>query len=136
MEVYIFIPCFVDQLYPETGMNMVKILEKVGCKVHYNKKQTCCGQAAFTSGFWGDAREVGEKFIKDFTTNSIIVSPSASCVGFVRNYYKELFEGTALRNEYKQIKENIYEFTEFMTDIIKKTNVGAKLEGIATYHDS
>ncbi len=52
MTVDIFIPCFIDQLFPETGMNMVKILEKLGVEVNYNDNQTCCGQMAFNSGFW------------------------------------------------------------------------------------
>ena len=59
MKVDIFIPCFIDQVYPETGMNMVKILEKCGCEVAYNPEQTCCGQAAFTSGYNDEAKEVG-----------------------------------------------------------------------------
>ncbi len=136
MDVNIFIPCFIDQFYPETGMNMVKILEKAGCKVNYNKKQTCCGQLAYNSGFWDDAREVGKKFIKDFSEDKYIVSPSASCVGYVRNYFKDLFEDGSLRNEYKQVQKNIYELTEFLVDILNVTDFGAKLEGVATYHDS
>ena len=63
--VDIFIPCFVDQVYPETGMNMVKILEQVGCKVNYNPGQTCCGQPAFNAGFFDQAKEVAVKFLKD-----------------------------------------------------------------------
>jgi len=65
MVVDIFIPCFIDQIYPETGMNMVKILEKIGLEVHYNPNQTCCGQSAYNNGFWAEAKVVGEKFIKD-----------------------------------------------------------------------
>jgi L-lactate dehydrogenase complex protein LldE len=136
MVVDIFIPCFVDQLYPGTAMNMVKVLEKVGCDVHYNPKQTCCGQPAFNAGYWDDAKKVGEKFIKEFQNDRYIVAPSASCVGMIKNYYPEMFHNSALHNEYKQIAKNIYEFSDFLVNVLKITDVGATLEGIATYHDS
>ena len=58
MKVQIFIPCFIDQLYPTIGFNMVKVLEKAGCEVIYNAQQTCCGQPAFNAGFWGESKEV------------------------------------------------------------------------------
>ncbi|MFN7294877.1 MAG: heterodisulfide reductase-related iron-sulfur binding cluster, partial [Bacteroidota bacterium] len=66
MIVDIFIPCYIDQFQPETGFNMVKVLDKVGCAVNYNVEQTCCGQPAFHSGNWDDCKEIGEKFIKEF----------------------------------------------------------------------
>lgn len=136
MTVDIFIPCFIDQVYPETGFNMVKILEKLGVEVHYNKNQTCCGQMAFNSGFWDEAKAVGEKFIKDFSNNRFIVGPSASCVGFVRNYYDEMFYNSALHNEYHQLKKNIFEFTDFLVNVLKVEDVGAVFEHTITYHDS
>ena len=87
MKVQLFIPCFVDQVFPETAFNMLKVLEKMGCSVAYNKNQTCCGQPAYNAGFREEAREVCTKFIKDFQGADYIVAPSASCVGFVRNYF-------------------------------------------------
>src|ERR1051325_11069702 len=95
MDIQLFVPCFVDQLYPQTAFNMVAILEKAGCNVTYNPKQTCCGQPAFNAGFWDEARDVCTKFLSDFNTADFIVAPSASCVGFVRNYYHKLFENSA-----------------------------------------
>jgi L-lactate dehydrogenase complex protein LldE len=136
MNVQLFIPCFVDQLYPQTAFNMISVLEKAGCKVTYNPKQTCCGQPAFNAGFWDDAREVCSKFLKDFTPGQIIVAPSASCVGFVRNYYKTLFENSSLHNEVKAIGQNIFEFSEFLVNKLGITRFGAELNGKATYHDS
>ena len=136
MIVDVFIPCFVDQMYPEAANNMVKVLEKLGCGVNYNVEQTCCGQPAFNAGFWDHCKEVGTKFIKDFPNDRYIVSPSASCTGMVKNYYPEVFHNTVLHNEYKQIQKNIFEFSDFLVNILKVTDVGAKLEGIGTYHDS
>ena len=66
MDVHIFIPCFIDQLYPNVAFSMIKILEKVGCNVIYNPNQTCCGQPAFNAGFRGEAKEVCTKFLDDF----------------------------------------------------------------------
>lgn len=136
MTVQLFIPCFVDQLFPDTAFNMIKVLEKAGCEVRYNPSQTCCGQPAFNAGFWDDAREVCSKFLRDFDPNMAIVAPSASCVGFVRNYYGKLFENSSVHNEVKALGQNCYELTEFLVNKLGLTDFGAELHGKATYHDS
>jgi L-lactate dehydrogenase complex protein LldE len=136
MKVQLFIPCFVDQLYPQTAFNMVKVLEKACCDVEYNTNQTCCGQPAFNAGFQSEAKKVAEKFLKDFDTPDYIVAPSASCVGFVRNYYGKLFENSSQHNLVKNLSLKIFEFTEFLTNILKIENFGAVLNAKATYHDS
>jgi L-lactate dehydrogenase complex protein LldE len=136
MKVQIFIPCFIDQLYPETAFNMVKVLEKACCDVAYNSNQTCCGQPAFNAGFLDEAKAVAAKFIKDFDNTDYIVAPSASCVGFVRNYYAGLFENSSQHNVVKDLSKRIFEFTEFLTDVLKIENFGAELKVRATYHDS
>jgi L-lactate dehydrogenase complex protein LldE len=136
MKVQLFIPCFVDQLYPQTAFNMVKVLEKACCDVEYNTNQTCCGQPAFNAGFWEEAKSVATKFIKDFDSTDYIVAPSASCVGFVRNYYAQLFENSSQHNLVKNLTGRIFEFTEFLTGVLKIENYGAALNVKATYHDS
>ena len=136
MNVQLFIPCFVDQLYPETAFNMVKVLEKAGCKVAYNTNQTCCGQPAFNAGFCNESKAVAEKFIKDFESVDYVVAPSASCVGFVRNYYKTLFDDEATLQKIKSLGERTFEFSEFLINVLKIENFGASLHTRATYHDS
>jgi L-lactate dehydrogenase complex protein LldE len=136
MNVQLFIPCFVDQLYPDTAFNMIKVLEKTGCSVTYNTSQTCCGQPAFNAGFWDDAKSVCTKFIKDFSGSEYIIAPSASCVGFVRNYYTKLFDNSSLHHEVVDLGKRIFEFSEFMVKVLQRENVGATLNGKATYHDS
>ena len=136
MNIEIFIPCFVDQLYPSVGFNMVKVLEKAGCEVSYNTNQTCCGQPAFNAGFWGEAKDVCKKFLKDFSGEEYIVSPSASCVGFVRNYYEKLFENSILQTEVRNIKNRIYELSDFLVNVLHYTDFNASLNAVATYHDS
>ncbi len=136
MNVQIFIPCFVDQLYPQVAFNMVKVLEKAGCTVSYNANQTCCGQPAFNAGFWGESKDVCTKFLKDFSGADYIVAPSASCVGFVRNYYEKIFANGSETVPYKKTTERIFEFSEFLVKVLKVTDLGASLPGKATYHDS
>lgn len=136
MNVQIFIPCFMDQLYPEMAFNMVKVLEKAGCSVSYNTNQTCCGQPAFNAGFWDESKAVCTKFLKDFKDAEYVVAPSASCIGFVRNYYHKLFDNSSLHNNVLKLGDHCYEFTEFMIKVLGINNVGARLEGKATYHDS
>jgi L-lactate dehydrogenase complex protein LldE len=136
MNVQLFVPCFVDQLYPTVAFNMVKVLEKAGCTVTYNANQTCCGQPAFNAGFWGEAKDVCTKFLKDFSGSDFIVAPSASCVGFVRNYYEKIFENTTDNISWKKTSQRIYEFSEFLVKVLKVEDLGASLTGKATYHDS
>ncbi|MBU3715135.1 MAG: (Fe-S)-binding protein [Ferruginibacter sp.] len=136
MRVQLFIPCFIDQLHPQTAFNMEKVLEKACCDIEYNINQTCCGQPAFNTGFWNDAKDVATKFIKDFDTVDYIVAPSASCVGFIRNYYPKLFSEDDRSAKVNMLSSRIYEFSEFLTDILQIENFGAELNGKATYHDS
>ncbi|HYK77242.1 MAG TPA: (Fe-S)-binding protein [Daejeonella sp.] len=135
-NVELFIPCFIDQLYPQTAFNTVKVLEKAGCRVIYNPEQTCCGQPAFNAGFWDEAKAVGNKLLNDFSENNYIVSPSASCTGMIKNYYNDLFTNTAVHNKCRSIQSNIHELSDFLVHVIKKDYFGAELEGRAVYHDS
>ena len=136
MRVQLFIPCFVDQLYAQTAFNMAKVLKKAGCDVQYNTNQTCCGQPAFNAGFLSEAKEVCQKFIIDFDNADYIVAPSASCVGFVRNYYKKLFENTLDAAKVVNLEKRIFEFSEFLVDILNVEDIGAEWNMKATYHDS
>ncbi len=136
MNVQLFIPCFVDQLYPQVAFNMVKVLGKAGCTVSYNANQTCCGQPAFNAGFWGEAKEVCSKFIHDFQGADYIVAPSASCVGFVRNYYNKVFDNSSTPVAAKKTSDRIFEFSEFLVKVLKIDDFGSVFEGKATYHDS
>jgi L-lactate dehydrogenase complex protein LldE len=138
MEVDIFIPCFVDQLYPDVGFSMVKVLERLGCKVCYNPEQTCCGQPAYNAGHFDEAVEVAGKFLKDFRSESkYIVSPSASCVGMVCNGYPNFLRKNILSADYQNVKSRMREFSDFLVNVLGVDRVpGARLDAIATYHDS
>ncbi|NBO57778.1 MAG: (Fe-S)-binding protein [Chitinophagia bacterium] len=136
MDVHVFIPCFIDQLYPDAGFNTIKVLEKVGCKVHYNPKQTCCGQPAFNAGYWGEAKEVCNKFIDDFQHAETIVIPSASCAGFVKNYYSKIYDNAPNQKDIKQFQGKVFELSDFLINQLKIEDVGASFHGKVAYHDS
>jgi L-lactate dehydrogenase complex protein LldE len=136
MKVDLFIPCFIDQLRPETAFNMIKVLEKAGCQVSYNVEQTCCGQAAFNTGYWNEAREVAEKFLREFDPNRNLVCPAGSCVGMMRNSYDLLFQNSSYHNKFKQLQKKAFELSEFLVDVLKVTEFDSMFFGKATYHDS
>ena len=115
---------------------MVKVLEKAGCNVLYNTNQTCCGQPAFNAGFCNESRAVAQKFLNDFDNADFIVAPSASCVGFVRNYYPDLFTNSVHQNKIRNLGKRTFEFSEFLIDILKMEDFGASFFGKITYHDS
>jgi L-lactate dehydrogenase complex protein LldE len=123
-------------LYPQVAFNTVKILEKAGCTVVYNTQQTCCGQPAFNAGFWGESKDVCTKFVQDFDGADYIVSPSASCAGFIRNNYGKLFENNAFQSPAKKVSSQIFELSEFLVKILGITELGASFNGKATFHDS
>ena len=102
----------------------------------YNAKQTCCGQPAYNAGYWEDAKEIGNKFLNDFSENEYIVAPSASCVGMVKGGFNDLFTNTIVHNKCRNIQTNIFELSDFLINILKRDYFGAELEGKAVYHDS
>jgi len=136
MKVHLFIPCFIDQFYPQTAFNVVKLLKFAGAEVHYNPEQTCCGQPAFNSGYWKEARSLALKFLEDFEGSELIVGPSASCTAYVRNYYHRLFagEGDNLQ-KVEHIRSRIYELTDFLVNKLKVTDFGAVFPHRVTWHD-
>ncbi len=132
MKVQLFIPCFIDQLYPQTAFNTIKILEKVGCEVYYNRKQTCCGQPAYNAGYWDDSRIVAQRFIEQFDFHDYIVAPGGSCIGFIRKHYSNLFP-----NRQDLISNcKVFELTEFLTEVLNISSLGSVFNGAATYHDA
>jgi len=141
IEVNLFIPCFVDQLYPQTGINMARVLEAAGkVRVRYNPKQTCCGQVAYNAGFFPEACDVAAKFLHDMDSAVMhyIVAPSASCVGMVRNGYDILLkERPELQAAHQRIKPKVFEFSQFLVNVLKVERIaGARYEGKVAFHDS
>jgi L-lactate dehydrogenase complex protein LldE len=136
MIVDIHIPCYVDQYFPDTAMNMVKVLEKAGCAVNYNVDQTCCGLPAFYDGYQDRCKEAGTKLIKEFQHDRYVVSCGSACTDMIRNLYPEMFHNSVLHNEYKGLQKKLFEFTDFLVNVLGVEDFGARLEGVAVYHDA
>ncbi|MBL1408588.1 (Fe-S)-binding protein [Sphingobacterium faecale] len=135
-KVELFVPCFIDQLYPDTAFNTIRLLERAGCEVVYNSEQTCCGQPAYNAGFWDEAKEVGTSFLNNFSEENYIVSPSASCVGMLKGGYNDLFTNSIEHNRCRNIQRHVHEISDFLVNVIKRDYFGAELVGTAVYHDS
>ena len=136
MKVDLFVACLIDQFYPMTAMNAVKLLKAAGVEVEYNPEQTCCGKFAFHSGFADEARTLGEKFLHDFPNNRPIVGLSASCVGFIKTRYKEIFYNSSKHLECNRLVGNIYEITDFLVNKAHKDYFEAVFPHKAAYLDS
>ena len=78
-QVALFVPCFVDQLTPRVAVDMVTVLRRVGWRLDYPEEQTCCGQPAFNTGYWDEARPVAERFVRLFRHAEVVICPSGSC---------------------------------------------------------
>ena len=136
MTIDLFVPCNIDQFYPDTAMNTVKVLEKAGVEVNYNPDQTCCGRFAFNAGYVEEAKSLGDKFLSEFVGDRPVVCPSAACVAFIRKRYPELFFNTANHLNVKRVEKNVFEFTEFLVDVLHCDDFGAEFPHKVTYHDS
>jgi L-lactate dehydrogenase complex protein LldE len=135
MRVSLFIPCLVDQLFPETGIAMLAVLRRLGVDVDYNPAQTCCGQPAMNTGYRHEARELAERWLRIFEGSEYIVGPSGSCVSMIRNLYRELWpEG--FPEHYSQLCGRTFEFSEFLVQKMHVTDVGSRFAHTVTYHDS
>jgi L-lactate dehydrogenase complex protein LldE len=135
MRITLFVPCFIDSLYPNVAMSMVRIFEQLGHTVDFPENQTCCGQPPFNSGYWEEARSVASKQLEAFKNAECIVSGSGSCGAMFKVFYPELFHGHSLEAEAKMLSSKTWEFSEFLVSKLKVTDVGARFEGRATFHD-
>ena len=145
-KVSLFVPCFVDQLQPQVAVDTVKVLRRLGCEVEFPEDQTCCGQPAFNSGFWDEARPCAERFLRVFRDAETIVCPSGSCTTMVRVFYPELLSQLgrsgsgsnpgALHDEAVALGRRTYELSEFVVKVLGVTDVGAIFPHTVTYHAS
>jgi L-lactate dehydrogenase complex protein LldE len=136
-EVALFVTCIVDQLFPEVGMAMADVLECVGCRLTFPPNQTCCGQPAFNSGYRDEARRVALHALEIFRDTEYVVVPSGSCTSMATHHFEQLFENDPDRlAECHSLSKRTWEFSQFLTEVLGVEDVGAKLDGVATWHDS
>jgi L-lactate dehydrogenase complex protein LldE len=136
-KTYLFIQCLIDALYPEVAIAMLNVLKRLNIYPHYPEKQTCCGQPVFNAGYVPESIIAAKKFIALFEEADHIVAPSGSCVSMVKNHYPQLFaQDKRWRDRAESVAGRIYEFSEFLVDVLGVTNTNASYEGIVTYQDS
>ena len=135
-RVSLFVTCIVDQLFPKVGMAMAEVLERLGYQVDFPEDQTCCGQPAFNSGYRQEARTVARHFLKTFEGCERIVVPSGSCTSMICHHFAELFhkEPDTLARIHA-LEKRVWEFSAFVTEVAGVEDVGARLDGVATFHD-
>lgn len=136
MKVSLFITCLGDIFYRNAGKATVELLEHLGCEIDFPKGQTCCGQPAFNSGYRKETVKLAKHMIEIFETAEYIVTPSGSCAYMVHEYEHLLHDDLEWRERAIHLKNKTYELTQFITDVMKITDVGAKFHGTATYHTS
>ncbi len=135
MKVTLFIPCFVDLMYPKVGISMVEILERLGHTVECPDEIACCGQPAFNSGYWDEARAVAVKALERFKSSEVVVIASGSCGAMLHNFYTELFAGTPHEQAAKELASRCYEFSDFLVTRLGVTDLGANFPAKVTFHD-
>lgn len=132
MKVALFIPCYIDQFYPKVGIATLELLEKLGCDVSFPLEQTCCGQPMANSGFATSSKGCDTNFVKNFDGFEYIVAPSGSCVLHVKEHLKDDLHP----EKAEQIRKNVYELTEFLTDILKVEKLNARFPYKVGLHNS
>ncbi|MCX6621761.1 MAG: (Fe-S)-binding protein [Acidobacteria bacterium] len=136
-RVSLFVTCLIDQLFPRAGLAMAEVLERLGYEIDFPEAQTCCGQPAFNSGYRDEARTVASYFLDVFGGAERVVVPSGSCAAMIKHHFEELFEKDPARKAQAQaMAARTWEFSEFLTDVARVEDVGARFEGVVTFHDS
>ena len=134
--VSLFVPCFVDQLLPQVAVDTVKVLRRLEYEVDFPEDQTCCGQPAFNTGYWNEARPCAEHFVRVFKHADVVVCPSGSCATMIRNFYPDLLAKSSLRDDARALASRTFELSEFLVKVAAVTQVCATFPHTVTYHAS
>lgn len=136
MKVSLFITCLSDALYPRVGEAMVRLLANYGVSLQFPTVQTCCGQPAFNSGYWKEARESAKTILDAFEDSDFVISPSGSCTGMIHHYPKLFEDDPVMLERANRLQNKSYEFTQFLVQVLGVTDVGASFPHKVTYHPS
>jgi L-lactate dehydrogenase complex protein LldE len=137
--ISLFIACYNDTLFPETGKAVVAVLERLGHTVEFRMAQTCCGQMHYNTGYQKEAFPLMRNFLKVFRGAGVICIPSASCVAMIRDHYPKMAREAndpALVEEVDQILPRVFEFSELLVDKLQTTDIGAFFPHTVTLHTS
>ena len=119
VKASLFVTCIIDQFYPDAGESVVRVLRRLGVDLDFPQGQTCCGQPAFNSGFWREAKPLARRFLDEFQGDRYIVVPSGSCACMLRVFYSELLhDEPELREKASAMSSRVFELTEFIVDVL------------------
>lgn len=139
LRVSLFITCYNDTLFPETGKSVVRVLERLGQTVEFPAGQTCCGQMHWNTGYQAEALPLVQRFVDQFRGAEVVVVPSSSCVAMMRDHYPKMaaeIGDATLINEVTALIQRVFEFSEFLTKRLGLEDVGAYFPHRVTYHAS
>ncbi len=137
MRVSLFIPCLVDQFFPQVGVSLVRILRKLGISVDYPMEQTCCGQPAFNTGYHEETLELAQRFLMVFNRGTdYIVCPSGSCTSMVKVFYPEIVQDPSLHAALESVRMRTFEFSDFLVNVLGVVDLGVRFPFKLTYHDA
>ncbi len=133
----LFATCIVDQLYPQVGVSVVRVLRRLGVDLAFPADQTCCGQPLYNSGFTHEAQQLARRVLTSFSGSQYVVVPSGSCSAMIKVFYQDLFrDDPATLQQVQQLAPRVYEFSQFLVDVLDVQEVEAGHNGSATYHPS
>src|SRR6267142_240843 len=134
-HVSLLVTCLGDALFPEVGVATVRLLRRLGVRVDFPQAQTCCGQPHFNSGYHDDARDLARHTIAAFANSPRVVTPSGSCAAMVKLEYPELFHADPVWHARAvDLANRTHELSDFLVNVMKVEDVGARFEGSVTYH--
>ena len=144
MQASLFVTCIVDQFYPEVGESTVRLLRRLGVELDFPAGQTCCGQPAFNTGFWSEAKPLARRFLDTFEGDGYVVTPSGSCASMARVFFSELLhDEPELLDRAKALAPRVYELSEFIVDVLGVSDLKAATQAPdppvrrrVTYHES
>ena len=135
MKISLFVTCLTDTVAPEAGKAVVRLLERLGHTVEFRPGQTCCGQLHLNTGYRREARELARRFVRVFADAEVVVAPSASCVGTVRELYPSLAQGdAALERQVDALAPRVVELSQLLVERLGLEDVGASFPHRVTYH--
>ena len=133
----LFATCIVDQFYPQVGVSVVRVLRRLGVDLSFPLDQTCCGQPLYNAGFTQQAQKLARRVLTSFSGSQYVVVPSGSCSAMIKVFYQHLFhDDPATLQQVQQLAPRVYEFSQFLVDVLGVQNVAAGHTGPVTYHPS
>ncbi|WP_248548011.1 (Fe-S)-binding protein [Paenibacillus odorifer] len=136
MKVSMFITCVSDAVFPKVGEAMARLLARYGVQLEFPEVQTCCGQPAYNSGYWNEARQAALTILQAFDDSDFVIAPSGSCTGMLHHYPKLFQEDPVNLVKAQNLQRKSYEFSQFMVQVLGVTDLGAVFPHKVTYHPS